>query len=240
MGSQPSQPGLAIVPILLLSLAIFLQFALAAVSGTLIKVPGGKGRLRFAALCVSLTGTVFLIPAEKPLLRFLGAMTACTLGTKLYDVRHDLLRGQGPGPREYLAFLVNPFTQVRRKLPSEPRPSRASDLRRLSVTTCLLAAGIPLFRCVFGADWSGVPFLAEHTVKLFAFYLPLISGLLAGSSLWRLLGGSARDHMDHPFLARTPADFWRRYNRCMQQFFVEDVFLPGGGTLRSGRYLSSS
>jgi D-alanyl-lipoteichoic acid acyltransferase DltB (MBOAT superfamily) len=38
--------------------------------------------------------------------------------------------------------------------------------------------------------------------------------------------------MDNPFLARTPADFWRRYNRPAQQFLYEDVFKPVGG-LRS-------
>jgi D-alanyl-lipoteichoic acid acyltransferase DltB (MBOAT superfamily) len=30
-------------------------------------------------------------------------------------------------------------------------------------------------------------------------------------------------------LASTPADFWRRYNRPVQQFFHEHVFLPTGG-----------
>jgi len=35
--------------------------------------------------------------------------------------------------------------------------------------------------------------------------------------------------MDNPFAARTPADFWRRYNRPAQQFFDEDVFQPLGG-----------
>jgi D-alanyl-lipoteichoic acid acyltransferase DltB (MBOAT superfamily) len=38
--------------------------------------------------------------------------------------------------------------------------------------------------------------------------------------------------MDHPYLAGTPADFWRRYNRNMQQFFLEDVFIPMGASRR--------
>jgi hypothetical protein len=29
--------------------------------------------------------------------------------------------------------------------------------------------------------------------------------------------------MHYPFLARTPADFWRRYNRPVHQFLYEDV-----------------
>ncbi len=35
--------------------------------------------------------------------------------------------------------------------------------------------------------------------------------------------------MDNPFASRTPADFWKRYNRPTQQFFHEDVFKPLGG-----------
>jgi D-alanyl-lipoteichoic acid acyltransferase DltB (MBOAT superfamily) len=46
---------------------------------------------------------------------------------------------------------------------------------------------------------------------------------------WSLLGGRGRDFMDNPFAARTPADFWRRYNRPVHQFLAEDVFVPAGG-----------
>jgi hypothetical protein len=38
--------------------------------------------------------------------------------------------------------------------------------------------------------------------------------------------------MDRPFTARTPADFWRRYNRNVQQFFWHDVF-SGRSTRRA-------
>jgi hypothetical protein len=50
-------------------------------------------------------------------------------------------------------------------------------------------------------------------------------------------GGSARDYMDRPFLARTPAEFWRRYNRNVQQFFLHDVFNPD---FPLGRRMSAS
>jgi len=76
-----------------------------------------------------------------------------------------------------------------------------------------------------------VPFLLEHGAKLVALYVPLLSGLAAGAAGWRLLGGSAQDTMDRPYLARTPAEFWRRYNRNMQDFFLEDVFKPLGRRL---------
>jgi D-alanyl-lipoteichoic acid acyltransferase DltB (MBOAT superfamily) len=51
----------------------------------------------------------------------------------------------------------------------------------------------------------------------------------AAVAVWRLLGGTARDPMNNPFASRTPADFWRRYNRPAQQFLYEDLFRPLGG-----------
>jgi hypothetical protein len=225
-------PERAVVPIVYASLAILLQYAVAALSLPLVARPGARGRMLIAAASLSLAMTPLVIPPHARLLRFLAALWAGTLGTKLYDLRLDVLRGNTPGFGPSLVFLVHPFTQVRRKLPLERRPSRHADLLRLAAAACLLLVGLAIGRYVFRLDWSGVPFLAEHAAKLVAFYVPTLSALAVGSSSWRLLGGRARDHMDHPYLARTPADFWRRYNRNMQQFFLEDVFIPMGGRHR--------
>lgn len=82
---------------------------------------------------------------------------------------------------------------------------------------------------LFRLDWEGLPFALEHTGKVSVFCLTVLPVTVAAASIWRLLGGVARDSMDHPLLASTPADFWRRYNRPVQQFFYEDVFKPVGG-----------
>ena len=85
---------------------------------------------------------------------------------------------------------------------------------------------------LFRVDWDGRPFPAEHVGKVIAFFLAVLSGLALAASSWRLLGGRARDFMDNPAAARTPADFWRRYNRNMHEFFLKDVLVAAGG-LRS-------
>jgi D-alanyl-lipoteichoic acid acyltransferase DltB (MBOAT superfamily) len=77
-----------------------------------------------------------------------------------------------------------------------------------------------------------VPFILEHCVKTVALFVALIPATAATAALWRLAGGRARDFMDAPLLAATPAEFWRRYNRPVQQFFYEDFFKRVGG-LRS-------
>jgi hypothetical protein len=211
------------------TLAFAIPYAMAAVGFSLLGLRGRRGLLVFLAACLPLAAAPCLIPSNRHLLRFLAALSAGYVGTKLYDVRYDSLRGDRPSFEEFLVFLVNPFTQVRRRLSLEPRAERKSDVLRLGTAVCVLGIAIPIWRFVFGRDWAGVPFLAEHAVKLFTLYLPLLAALSFGASLWRLLGGSARDHMNNPFLAQTPADFWRRYNRNMQQFFMEDIFMPLGG-----------
>src|SRR5262249_53115648 len=129
----------------------------------------------------------------------------------------------------FASFLGNPFSLVRRRLAEEPRPTARADLLTLGRGALGLAAGIGLLIGLFRVDWEGYPFLVEHAGKVAAFYVAVISGLDTGAALWRLSGGLARDYMENPFAARTPADFWRRYNRPMQQFFWEDVFKPAGG-----------
>lgn len=219
-------------------LAFVLPCVVATAGFPVVGQSGARGRLWFCLLCAVMASSPGTIPVEYRLLRFLAAMSVVILSAKLYDVRFDLLHGTGVRFREYLTFLGNPFVLVRRRLAAEQRPARASDLRRLVAGLCGLVAGVAAGRQVFVTDWSKVPFLLEHSAKLIALYVPLLSGLSAGGAAWRLLGGSARDYMDRPYLARTPADFWRRYNRNMQQFFLEDVLKPLGDRLgRSGKIM---
>src|SRR5262249_42749725 len=130
---------------------------------------------------------------------------------------------------QFAIFLGNPFVHVRRRLPDEPRPPQRADLLKLASGLVGVVLGAALLTRLFRVDWGGWPFAVEHVSKVVAFLVTVLSGLAAAAALWRLLGGAARDYMDNPAAARTPADFWRRYNRNMQQFFWEDVFKPAGG-----------
>jgi hypothetical protein len=215
--------------VLWLILGFVLPF-LAAVAAFALLVKGGRlGWSALAASYVLLALSPALVPAGRPVLRFLAAVSAVVVAVKLFDVMHDVRRGAGPNWRQYVTFLGNPFAHVRRRLPDEPRPSRRADLLKLAAGLVGLAAGIVLLTVLFRADWGGWPFAVEHVSKVVAFFVAVLSGLAAAAALWRLLGGAARDYMDYPAAATTPADFWRRYNRNMQQFFWEDLFKPLGG-----------
>lgn len=212
-----------------LALAIMMPYLLAILCFPLVARKGWPGQLVLIALCLPIALSPCLIPAGKPLPRFLAATIAVIIIVKLFDVRHDVRRGTGPNWSSFVAFLLNPFVHVRRCLPREPRPSARADLLRLVGGTVGLVAGIVFLRALFRVDWYEFPFLVEHGSKVVAFCLALFSGLGLAAALWRLLGGMARDYMDNPLAAHTPADFWRRYNRNMHQFFFKDVFVSFGG-----------
>jgi len=170
-----------------------------------------------------------LIDRRLALARLLTAILAAAEAIKLLDLHLGVDRGHRPGLAGFLGFLLNPTSVVQRKLGEGRRPPRASDLRRLLLALAGAAAGGSLVGLLFRVDWPRYPFAAEHSAKVIAFFLALIPFLGAVTSSWRLVGGRGRDFMDNPFAARTPADFWRRYNRPAQEFFREDVFKPLGG-----------
>jgi MBOAT, membrane-bound O-acyltransferase family len=219
----------AIVVIVRLATAVVLSYGVAAASYPAILLPGCIGRCVALAVCCSVLFSPLLVSPDWPLLRFFASVAAVTVVVKLYDIQLDSRRGRRPGLVPFASFLANPFSLVRRRLADEPRPAASESLLRLGRGALGVSAGTALLIGLFHVDWEGYPFLVEHAGKVAAFYFALISGLDVVAALWWLSGGVARDYMDNPFIARTPADFWRRYNRPMQQFFWEDVFKPVGG-----------
>lgn len=174
--------------------------------------------------CLLIAGSPWLIPADSSLLRFIASISAAVLVMKVIDVSIDVRQRRVLTWNEYVGFLANPFTHVRRSLVHERRPPQKESLLTFvaGFVTCAVASALVLG--LFRVDWSNLPFLAEHASKVTALMLAIVSALRCAAALWRLGGGTARDYMDRPFTARTPAEFWRRYNRNVHQFFWQDVF----------------
>ena len=179
--------------------------------------------------CLLIVLSPWLVPADSPALRFLASISAAIVAIKVIDVSLDARQRSAPTWQEYFDFLANPFVYVRRCLALERRPTLHENLVSLVGGLVGCAVGLALLAALFKVDWSGRPFVAEHVSKVVALMLSITSGLTAAAAIWRLCGGTARDYMDKPFGARTPAEFWRRYNRNMQQFFWQDIFRNSGG-----------
>jgi hypothetical protein len=195
----------------------------------------GRG-VRFLVLSVLMTSVLLaprlVVGEDRRFGRLLAAVFAVALAAKLFDLHLGAGRRDFPGFRATFAFLINLVAMVLRKLHLEPRRARREDLRRLVAMALASMPGIALFFGSFWLDWRGVPFAVEHCIKVLLFFLVVVPVGSAGAATWRLLGGRTREPMDNPFASETPADFWRRYNRPAQQFFLEDVFKPIGGIRR--------
>jgi len=193
-----------------------------------------KGR-RLAVLCVVellVLLTPLLVAPDQMFARLLVGVLAVALAAKLFDLHIGASSGDRPGFWDVFTYLINLTSVVRRKLADEPRPGFGANLRRLILATLASVPGSLLFTACYLVDWHNVPFAVENAAKVFAFFLLLVPGGAAGAAIWRLLGGWTREPMNNPFASTTPADFWRRYNRPAQQFFLEDVFKPLRGMRR--------
>jgi hypothetical protein len=215
------------------------QFALAIslFSVTILAVHVALGRSRVTRTwLIALAMLVVLVPpAIIPdpggFIRFLLGLVSVTLFVKFYDLALGAGR-PGANPPSFLSyffFLNNWFGHVYRKRNEEPRPPAAAERSRLIRGGLGLIAGITLAFFVFGMDWSARPLAIEHVVKVLTVFAILIPFDLFFIAVFRLLGGWGRQVVWHPYKSRTPADFWRRYNRPVTHFFYEDVFLPSRG-----------
>ena len=213
----------------MLALAVAIELGLACSFYQVLHLGRGARRVALAMLGPAILLAPQLIPPDRRFARLLAAILAVAEAGKLFDLLLGADRGDRPRFRSTFAFLINPASMVRRKLDLEPRPTRREDWRRLASMSLATVPGVVLFLVCYLLDWRAVPFAVEHSAKALLLFAIIVPGGSAGAALWRLLGGQARDPMNNPFAASTPADFWRRWNRPAQQFFLEDVYKPLGG-----------
>jgi D-alanyl-lipoteichoic acid acyltransferase DltB (MBOAT superfamily) len=72
--------------------------------------------------------------------------------------------------------------------------------------------------------WAGVFAFAIQIYADFSAY----TDIARGTSRW--LGFELTENFDHPYLARSPADFWRRWNISLSTWFRDYVYKPLGGS----------
>jgi hypothetical protein len=212
--------------------AVAIALAVACSFQPALRLPKGRRLVVLAGLELLVLLTPLMVAPDRRFGRFLVAILAVALAAKLFDLHIGASLGDRPGFRDVFTFLINLTSVVRRRLADEPRPGfRANLLRLVAMALAAVPGGLLLAACYL-VEWRSVPFAVEHSAKVFAFFLLLVPAGAAGAAIWRLLGGWTREPMDNPFASTTPADFWRRYNRPAQQFFLEDVFKPLGGIRR--------
>jgi hypothetical protein len=176
-------------------------------------------------------GGPIVLPGDFKVLRLAAVLNAIMVWVKMCDL-HLRPREGPPNLAVWLTYLPFPLAIVWRKLAQEPRYSIRQELTRMVIGGLGFASGVYALRAVFLFNWEGHSFCWEHMVKVTTLMGTLALGALAWAAAWRLAGGQARDAIGWVMFAATPAEFWRRYNRPAQQFFVEDVFKNVGGWRR--------
>ncbi len=181
------------------------------------------------ACAVPILLSPFTVPGEASFVRFLAAVCSFLILSKIYDLHRDAERASRIGWRTLLAFLLNWSSIVLRKLDAEPRLPKRENIARLASGLAGLGAGVAINLWLFRLDWSAQPFAIEHAAKVMGLFCALMPAGTTVGAIGRLAGGRTREWFASPFLSRTPADFWRRYNRPVGQFFFEDTFKRVGG-----------
>ena len=183
------------------------------------------GRLLvFSILATAAALAPLLLPQEAKVTRFCVALFSTLMVFKMWDLHVGAVQGCIPRFREFLGFVANLYYLVFRKRGLEPQPTTLRNVWQLALGLTGLFAAERLLTLMQKVDWLQYPFLLEHTLIATGLFLLVVAELIAFVAVTRLFGGYIVNAHDQPFAARTPADFWRRYNRLIGQFLYEDFF----------------
>ena len=84
----------------------------------------------------------------------------------------------------------------------------------------------------FPIVWAGVLCFCVQIFADFSAYTDIARGSA------RLLGFQLCPNFNHPWLAQSPADFWRRWHMSLSSWFRDYVFIPLGGSRGNGWLVS--
>lgn len=221
-----SPAGIADRPLLAAALAVITAFLGAAAFFPALRLRRRARRAVLALLALPILLAPLWIPAGEPVTRAAAAIFACLMLFKAYDVHTGAEHGCRPDLRTYLWWLSNFLSLVLRKVHLEPRPTGRQNALRLAGAGAVIGVsygGVLVLRQV---DWQVHPFALEHTLKAVVLFAAFTAAFSFTIHLARLAGVQTRDFTSALWLARTPAEFWNRYNRNISQFLLEDVYKP--------------
>jgi hypothetical protein len=220
-----------------LAAAVAAAFAIAVLAGVIFRrLPERtSGRLAWLLLPAILI-CVVSVPADRIGFRALAAFLVNEVALKVVDAFRR------PAPmsfRDYMWFLI-PIPAMAVVFPNHKRRLAIADppqphLIRISVGTMIFALIVVLLHALNRLPILQSSFVFDHLVK-FALFIPAIEAVSqALYGLERLAGFDVKPVIRSAFLARTPAEFWRRYNNRVHDWLERHVFVPTGGRRRPVR-----
>ncbi|MCX5646662.1 MAG: MBOAT family protein [Phycisphaerae bacterium] len=149
----------------------------------------------------------------------------------MWDLHLDPRRESRLRLRTYMVFLLDYAWSVARVTDGHgvnlSWKQRGWDAARYVAGLCLVSI---LVVGAFRVDWHRYPFWLEHSVKSTCLGACAIGAFQANTAFWRLAGAPAAFFTSRSVLgAYSPAEFWRRWNRPMYWWFLENIYRPAGG-----------
>jgi hypothetical protein len=138
---------------------------------------------------------------------------------------------------EYLRFLsvgmLRPFLVYSPACPLSVRASLPWELLRMTAAGGTIAATWWLAMHLIFEGPGRHDWFINHLILVVGFVIVMTAFGQASLALWRLMGLNVRPVVRQIWLARTPADFWRRWSWPIHHWLYQYVFLPCGGRRRA-------
>ncbi len=192
----------------------------------------GARSVAFVLLGVIVLGSGLWLEVENVAARYVVAgLLLIIFLLHMWDLHLDPDRSSRLSLRAYMVFLSDFAWSV----------ARVGDgygvglpFQRRAVDAVKYVTGLGLVSVVtvgvFKVNWTACPFLLEHAVKSTCLAAWTLWVFQANTALWRLAGAPAAFFATRSVLgAHSPADFWRRWNRPMYRWLLENVYKPLGG-----------
>lgn len=195
---------------------------------------GLKARSRRAVLIllgIIVLGSAVLLRTDIEAIRCVVALLLVIYLLHMWDLHLDPCRDSRLRLKDYMVSLLDYAWSVART-PGGYGLDLSARQRALDTARCVVGLGLVSVVTVgvFRIDWSAHSFLLEHSAKSTSLGAWTAWAFHANTAIWRLARAPAALFTSRSVLwAYNPADFWRRWNRPMQRWLLENVYRPSGG-----------